>query len=93
MLNYKPKLSPNVLRKFEPKLELFCFYNAKNKTFWNCDFPTGTIIANLDGTLEIQEILEIILTNNKNIDQNKLKNSLLETFEILLNEEFLINAN
>lgn len=92
MLALKLKLSPNVIRKSEEKLEKFCFYNAKNKTFWNSDLSLGHVIAALDGTLTVCEVLDIVTSNNKNVDSKLLKDSLLEAFKVLYEGEFLINV-
>ena len=92
MLDSKLKLSPCVIKKFEEKIEKFCFYNAKDKTFWNTDLALGSIISALDGSLTVKDVLEIVLSNNKNLDKNVLSESLLDVFEYLLKEGFLVES-
>lgn len=82
------KLAPYVLKRYEP--ELYYFYNVKNKTFWSCNFATGSVIAALDGTLNFEEIIDILAHNNLNLDKEEIKTSLSEVFEFLLKEEFVI---
>lgn len=88
MLNKKLKLSPSVLKRFEPSVG-YCFYNARNKTCINTDYTSGTIVAALDGTLSVKEVLEILLENNKDVSSETLKEKLVNIFETLLKEEFL----
>ena len=88
MLNKKLKLSPSVLKRFEPSVGC-CFYNARNKACINTDYTSGTIVAALDGTLSVKEVLEILLENNKDVSSETLKEKLVNIFETLLKEEFL----
>ncbi len=90
MLNNKLKLAPYVIKKYEEKIEKFCFYNAKDKTFWSADFALGSIISALNGTLTVAEVFEIVLSNNCNMEKKHLEESLLEAFEILCKEGFLV---
>lgn len=66
MLNKKLKLSPSVLKRFEPPSGLL-FLQCRNKACINTDYTSGTIIAALDGTLSVKEVLEILLENNKDV--------------------------
>ena len=88
MLNKKLKLSPSVLKRFEPSVG-YCFYNARNNACINTDYTSGTIVAALDGTLSVKEVLEILLENNKDVSSETLKEKLVNIFETLLKEEFL----
>ena len=88
MLNKKLKLSPSVLKRFEPSVG-YCFDNARNKACINTDYTSGTIVAALDGTLSVKEVLEILLENNKDVSSETLKEKLVNIFETLLKEEFL----
>ena len=88
MLNKKLKLSPSVLKRFEPQVG-YCFYNA----CINTDYTSGTIIAALDGTLSVKEVLEILLENNKDVSSETLTEKLVNIFESLLKEEFLDEVN
>lgn len=92
MLSAKLKLSPFVIRKPEEKLGKVCFYNAKNKTFWNADLSLGSVISALDGTLTVEEVLDIVLSNNKAVNSDELKASILDAFETLYGGEFLIDV-
>ena len=88
MLNKKLKLSPSVLKRFEPQVG-YCFYKA----CINTDYTSGTIIAALDGTLSVKEVLEILLENNKEVSPETLTEKLVNIFENLLKEEFLDEVN
>ena len=92
MLNKKLKLSPSVLKRFEPQVG-YCFYNARNKACINTEYTSGTIIAALDGTLSVKEVLEILLENNKDVSSETLTEKLVNIFENLLKEEFLDEVN
>lgn len=92
MLNKKLKLSPSVLKRFEPQVG-YCIYNARNKACINTDYTSGTIIAALDGTLSVKEVLEILLENNKDVSSETLTEKLVNIFESLLKEEFLDEIN
>ena len=89
MLNKKLKLSPSVLKRFEPQVG-YCFYNARNKACINTDYTSGTIIAALDGTLSVKEVLEILLEDGSS---ETLTEKLVNIFESLLKEEFLDEIN
>lgn len=90
-LNLYPKISPYVVKRFEPALEKYFFYNAKDKTFWNCDFSMGAVLSCFDGSLSVEEILEIVSNNNPETDKNEIREKILETLEFLLAEGF-VNA-
>lgn len=92
MLNRKLKLAPHVIKKKEEKLLKFCFYNAKDKTFSNLDYPMGIMISALDGSLTTSEVLEIVASNNQNIDAYTLKESLLANLKFLYEEGFLVEV-
>lgn len=91
MLECKLKLAPYVIKKYEENLERFCFYNAKDKTFWDGDLALGLTVSALDGTISVKEVLDILSKNN-DINQEELKNSLLDVFNLLLLEGFLVEA-
>ena len=59
----------------------------------NTDYTSGTIIAALDGTLSVKEVLEILLENNKDVSSETLTEKLVNIFESLLKEEFLDEIN
>ena len=92
MLQRRFKLASSVIKKSEEKLKKFCFYNAKNKTFWNADLSLGSVISALDGTLTVAEVLDIILSNNSEIDRDTLKETILEAFKVLYEGEFLVDV-
>lgn len=54
----KLKLLPFVIKRYEKDIDLYIFYNAKNKLFWETDFTTGSVVCALDGSLETEEILK-----------------------------------
>ena len=90
MLNRKLKLAPYVIKKKEENLQKICFYNAKDKTFSNLDYPTGIMITALDGSLTVDEVLEVIVSNNRKIEAETFKASLVELFNLLYKEGFLV---
>lgn len=67
----------------------YCFYNARNGACINTDYTSGTIVAALNGTLSVKEVLDILLENNKDVSSETLKEKLVNIFETLLKEEFL----
>lgn len=90
MLNSKLKLSSSVLRKYEQGLGLFCFYDSKDKLFWNADYAIGSIVSSLDGTLTVAEVIDILLSSNEHLEVDLFKRKLLDTFEQLVKDGFLI---
>ncbi len=92
MLNKKLKLAPSVLKRFEPAVG-YCFYNAQNKACINMDYTSGTIIASLDGVLSVSEVIDILLENNEDVLSETLTEKLVNIFENLLKEEFLVEVN
>lgn len=90
MYRNKLKLAPSVLKKYEQGLGLYCFYNSKEKLFWNCDYATGSVVASLDGSLTVEEVLDTLLSVNQGVDVELFTKTLLETFVTLEKEGFLI---
>ena len=88
MLSNKLKLAEYVIKRYEPNLGLYFFYNAKNDTVWETDFHTGSVISALDGTLTTKEVFEILSKNN-NIPIKEIENAFSQTFEHLTEEGFL----
>ena len=86
----KLKLAKYTLKKYEPKLGLYFFYNAKNKSFWNCDYPTGSVISALDGTISTDEVIRILASNNSDFSKAEFEEVFMEIFNFLLKEEFLV---
>jgi len=91
VLNKSLKLAQHVLKRYEPELNIYYFYNVKNRTFWTCDFSTGSIISLLDGSLSFDEICTIISQNNPQVDMNDIKKSLSDIFDFLCKEGFLVD--
>lgn len=89
-LQFCPRISPTVIKRYESSLEQYFFYNAKNKTFWNCDSSTGTIVSCFDGSISLGKILEIICKNNPEADREMLLKKITEIIEFLLAEGFCV---
>lgn len=87
--NLKP--AQYVLKRYEPELSKYYFYNVKDRTFWTCDYSIGSIIAALDGTLCFGEICSIISKNNPQIAKDDISKSLSEIFEFLYKGGFLVD--
>jgi hypothetical protein len=87
------KLSPFVVKRYEPNLSLYIFYNAKNETFWETSLPEGLIVSTLDGTLSAEEIFEILHSNNPHAELDLIRTKFSKTFEFLLKEEFIYACN
>ena len=87
-----PKLSPFVVKRFEPGLGKYFFYNAQKKIFWQCDSPTGAVVSCLDGTLSVNEIINIISNNNPGIEKNEIFEKITETLKFLLKEGFVYES-
>lgn len=83
------KLHAYVLKRYEPELNTYYFYNVKDKSFWKTDFGTGSIISALDGSLSMDEIVKILSDNNPDLNKDDLRKSLTETFNFLQKEGFL----
>ena len=86
----KLKISPYVVKRYEPLTGLYYFYNAKNKTFWECPYNQGAVVSALDGTLTEDEIFEILYSNNTDIKFSDIRKNFGNTFEFLIKEEFII---
>ena len=87
MLNKKLKLSPSVLKRFEPQVG-YCFYNARNKA-------SRALQRIVDSAykFKVKEVLDILLENNKEVSPETLTEKLVNIFENLLKEEFLDEVN
>ena len=88
-LSFYPKISPNVIKRYESSIDQYFFYNAKNKTFWNCDSTLGMIVSCFDGSLCYGEILNIIYENNPETDKEEILKRLKEIIDFLLKEGFI----
>ena len=88
MLSDKLKLAEYVIKRYEPNLGLYFFYNAKYDTVWETDFNTGSIISALNGNITIKEVFEILSKNN-NIPIRDIESAFSKTFEQLIEERFL----
>lgn len=89
-LSLKPKLANYVLKKYEPNLSSYFFYNAKTQDMWKIDSSTGEIISALDGTISIDEIINIILENNPNLSKPETIRVFTGIFEYLFKEEYIV---
>ena len=87
------KLASYTVKRYEPQLEKYFFYNSKNRTFWETDFKTGSVISLLDGNLSVSDIISTLAKNNSEIPKEKLSEYFRNNFEFLLKEEFLCVAN
>ena len=88
MLSDKLKLAEYVIKRYEPGLGLYFFYNAKDDTVWETDFHTGSVVSALDGTITTAEVFKILSENN-NIPMQDIESAFSKTFEHLTEEGFL----
>ncbi len=86
----KYKLPKEILKKYEPKLGLYFFYNTRMGTFWNTDESLGGVISALDGSLSYEEILNIVSKNNIKVSKEEIDIVLQNAFEFLLKEGYLV---
>jgi len=93
MLNKKLKLSPSVLKRYEPELGIYCFYDARTGNCINMDSVSGAVAAALDGTLCTSEVVEILLANNSISEPENFAENLCRVFNGLLKEEFLVEVD
>ena len=85
------KLAPWVIKRNEEPLERSYFYNAKIQRVWSTELSTGIVVSALDGSLTVNEIIDILSENNPNIDKTELKNSFVKLFNQLEKEEFVVD--
>ena len=88
MMSTKLKLAEYVIKRYEPSLGLYFFYNAKDDTVWETDFHTGSVVSALDGSITTKEVFEILSKNN-NIPVQDIESAFSKTFDHLIEEEFL----
>ncbi len=88
MMSTKLKLAEYVIKRYEPSLGLYFFYNAKDDTVWETDFHTGSIISALDGTITTKEVFEILSKNN-NIPIQDIESAFSKSLDYLKKEGFL----
>lgn len=79
MLNKKLKLSPSVLKRFEPSVG-YCFYNARNKACINTDYTSGTIVALWTVRSLSKKFLKYFLKITKMVSSETLKEKLVNIF-------------
>lgn len=89
MRNKKLKLAPFVLKRYEPQVG-YCFYNAKTKSCINADYTSGVIVEALDGSFSVEEVINILLENNKEVSTEVFTEKFISILERLHKEEFLV---
>lgn len=87
-MNYK--LAPTVLKRYEPELDTYYFYNAQKQIFWHCDYSMGEIISCLDGNISLEEIIDVIVENNPELLEESIKSKIKETFDFLYDEGYIV---
>ena len=92
MKDVKLTLAPWVLKRFEPQLGSYYFFNAKSKKMWTGDHTIGSIISVLDGTLTCNQVLDILIANNRSISKDELQKFLFAIFEMLIKEDYLVKS-
>lgn len=92
IMNKNLKLASYVLKRYEPNLDTFFFYNLSTEKFWETDFFTGSVISQLQGQFSREEIVDILLSNNTKLSEEQLKSFIYGVFDFLFNEGFLIEA-
>lgn len=89
----KIKLAPYTLKRYEPKLGVYFFCNVKSADLWKTDSATGAVVASLDGSLTVDEIIDIIAANSPQIPKIQIKEHFNSTFDFLLKEGFLCEVD
>jgi len=82
-------IAPYTLKHYEPKLDTYFFYNARNGNLWATDLYTGSVVATLDGTLDCEGIVRELHKNSPDIKISELREHFGKTFEFLLKEGYI----
>ena len=83
------KISAHTVKRYEPKLSTYFFYNAQNKTYWETDFSTGSVVCLLDGTISEEEVISILSANNPSVSFDEINTRFSSVFDFLVQEGFL----
>ena len=83
------KLTPYTLKRYEPNLKTYFFYNARRHSMWSIDAITGSVIASLDGTNALEDIINEFLKNNSKLTYEELNEHFSKILEFLLKEDFV----
>ena len=89
----KLKLESYILKRYEPNLDVYFFYNLCSKEFWETDYLTGSIISQLNGQYSRADIIKTLFFNNKEISKKQLEEYFYNIFDFLINKEFLSENN
>ena len=92
VLAKRPILQDFVLKRYEPQLGLYFFFNAKNKQTWSCPNYIGEVVSALEGDLSVLNIINILAENNTELETQEIKKLFVPIFEFLFKEEFLANC-
>lgn len=82
-------IAPYTLKRYEPKLDTYFFFNARDCNFWETDKVTGSVVAGLDGTLSFEGIIALFHKKNPDIPINILQEHFYKTFEFLYREGYI----
>ena len=88
-MNKKLKLAPVTLKRYEPKLDTYFFYNVRSGLFWKTDLITGSVVAKLDGKYTTESLLKNISSESTDISEDELKDYFGEIFQFLIREGFI----
>ena len=89
----KFKLAPWVVKRHEDALGRSYFYNAKTKMNWSSELSTGIVVSALDGSLTVEEIVDILAENNPEISANDFRETFVKIFNKLKDEEFIVDES
>ena len=82
-----------MLKRYEEKVDLYLFYNAKTQKMWTTDYSVGSVVAMLSGDLTCSEIIDILSENNKNIPKSNIEDVFTEVFDVLRKGEFIVECS
>jgi len=83
------QLSPYTLKRYEQKLDRYFFFNVKDKKFWETDYITGSVVAGLDGSSSVKDVLLNLYSSNSEIDSLELEEYFCKVFNFLFEEGYI----
>ena len=85
----KLKLAPYTLKRYEPNLDSYFFYNVSTSDFWQTDSITGFVISSLDGSLSRDEVVNVLFSNNPEISKAELEKHFYNVFDFLIGKGYI----
>lgn len=87
------KLIPTITKRYESKLDRYFFYNNLNGKCWDTDSTIGAVVAALDGSLTLDEIIDTISSNTVEVPRGELKIQFNKIFDFLEKEGFIYECS